>query len=919
MKLKSQKSMQIIVNWSSLLILFIYASFSVHAETSSYTLQFEPTRIFIDGDNIYYTSITPNQLRKYDMVNQTDTKLGDFGGRTLIWVEGDVIYTGEEYHDSHRKIWSINKNNNNINWENGNADWSFGSSMGADAIYIANGWNGVKKISKSTGETLWQGTSITRYCDDVVFDIKRKSLFATGYWSTTEIARINPDNGEKIWSKKGHTERTRVIDICDNKIWVYSGATEKLQTWDISTGELLNNFSDKPYSYIIVLGTDGSLPNGSEQDNGTALVWNNELQKLYKINIDDWSVLWESPDGVAPYPLMSSDYRAVIDDKGYVYCKDLNNPTQVIRYQLANIESEGPPKPEITSLSLIPRYKYSFEEWEFENIPSNKFSCLLLIETNVQIENLAIDAKLDNKDLNIDYANYFNSGETKKTILAQLYSSSEGNFESKELKIKINSLNSQDVNKELNETISMFCSNNSENKSFEINKDAYSFPNPKSGLSINELKEYFTTLNYPSNIAIQLVFRILRPSAGLCHGMASSSGAYFYDNSKYPNAEKMPAEWNPPSSDLMYDITSYHITQLRYFPKYMNQSKNEQIQNYNILKDNLKEGNASVISRKLKEDDSTLPTTHSVLVTKITEFSNLNQSVFTTYDSEIPGENADYIFDFDSNELNSLYYFYTFPQTTFLKRFDWLKSIVKDYLKFIGKKTYSVYFQKDTKDALLQDYQINMYIQNENGERTGYLEDGTFVNEIIGSEIIKIPVYEGSQDSITYINVPTEGVYTVYINSAESGQIYFEHNYISEDSNGVSVSADSIAINDNTTVIYDEKEPALIGIDITGDGKADFTKETVESLYTSIKTIKNVQDFILYPNPVKDNVTIDFGINTRLPERIELVNVNGRIIDSIIKVNDYKQIINTSGLTPGIYIIKGIYNDSQTAKKFVKY
>lgn len=72
--------------------------------------------------------------------------------------------------------------------------------------------------------------------------------------------------------------------------------------------------------------------------------------------------------------------------------------------------------------------------------------------------------------------------------------------------------------------------------------------------------------------------------------------------------------------------------------------------------------------------------------------------------------------------------------------------------------------------------------------------------------------------------------------------------------------------------------------------------------------------FSLYPNPAKDNLTIE--VNTNTEQRLEIVNLIGQtIFTSII---NKKVTVNTSVFPIGVYILK-LYTDKETVvRKFVK-
>jgi len=76
---------------------------------------------------------------------------------------------------------------------------------------------------------------------------------------------------------------------------------------------------------------------------------------------------------------------------------------------------------------------------------------------------------------------------------------------------------------------------------------------------------------------------------------------------------------------------------------------------------------------------------------------------------------------------------------------------------------------------------------------------------------------------------------------------------------------------------------------------------------------KNI--IFVYPNPTKDNLTIETNINTQ--QRVEILNLIGQTVYTTI-INNKKATINTSAFANGVYILK-LYTDKETVvRKFVK-
>ena len=88
----------------------------------------------------------------------------------------------------------------------------------------------------------------------------------------------------------------------------------------------------------------------------------------------------------------------------------------------------------------------------------------------------------------------------------------------------------------------------------------------------------------------------------------------------------------------------------------------------------------------------------------------------------------------------------------------------------------------------------------------------------------------------------------------------------------------------------------------------------------SVHSIKSVNKPLFYPNPVKDNLTIDFNQKNESLRYIEVLDLTGNIlIKKAIDGKPNKQIyINLSGLKTGILIIKLHYLNKTTVTRIFK-
>jgi hypothetical protein len=82
-----------------------------------------------------------------------------------------------------------------------------------------------------------------------------------------------------------------------------------------------------------------------------------------------------------------------------------------------------------------------------------------------------------------------------------------------------------------------------------------------------------------------------------------------------------------------------------------------------------------------------------------------------------------------------------------------------------------------------------------------------------------------------------------------------------------------------------------------------------------------VLSYKVYPNPVRDNATIEYSLNNNTSVSIKLYNVNGQLVNAIFDGNgeaEQKYIvkINTDGMKSGVYFLK-LTTDNNVVTKSV--
>lgn len=93
--------------------------------------------------------------------------------------------------------------------------------------------------------------------------------------------------------------------------------------------------------------------------------------------------------------------------------------------------------------------------------------------------------------------------------------------------------------------------------------------------------------------------------------------------------------------------------------------------------------------------------------------------------------------------------------------------------------------------------------------------------------------------------------------------------------------------------------------------------------YSAIRSINNTNSFdvTLYPNPVKNNLILNFSSEKVMDLQIEIVSTEGKLVLSKkiqIAQGESKQTINTASLNAGNYFLKCSSAEGEVALRFVK-
>lgn len=87
------------------------------------------------------------------------------------------------------------------------------------------------------------------------------------------------------------------------------------------------------------------------------------------------------------------------------------------------------------------------------------------------------------------------------------------------------------------------------------------------------------------------------------------------------------------------------------------------------------------------------------------------------------------------------------------------------------------------------------------------------------------------------------------------------------------------------------------------------------------RTENSTSTVVVYPNPTKDNITLQIQSTSQQKMHIDIINGNGKVVKALVinAVNGLnQQTVNVSSLQHGLYVVKIVSNNQTTISKFIK-
>jgi len=320
--------------------------------------------------------------------------------------------------------------------------------------------------------------------------------------------------------------------------------------------------------------------------------------------------------------------------------------------------------------------------------------------------------------------------------------------------------------------------------------------------------------------------------------MSGTAGAYFKEpNKKIFSGETYQQDSN--NTEIRQKISEYHLAQ--FLTGVTSKLDNPDMPSeYEEAKGIVEQGETPIIGIQYGETGR-----HAVLATKLTVLEGQNEAVFEFHDSNLPGTAYDFSYNLETDEKKTSYKAFG-PITKFVAldvddvplfpAVSWYRSVTAGLVDNIGKVFTSAFTSsgESGRTAALatktntSSEAVYVVVENDQGQRAGYLADGTKVNEIDGAVVKQAVTDSTTGGKATFVAVPPNGSYTSSIATSAAGDVRFEHAVPIDSSTAEVNYAESVAFTDASSGAYDETSKQ-IELDEDGDGTVDETISTESS------------------------------------------------------------------------------------------
>jgi parallel beta-helix repeat protein len=555
----------------------------------------------------------------------------------------------------------------------------------------------------------------------------------------------------------------------------------------------------------------------------------------------------------------------------------------------------------------------NYNPFNFQFLPNPDQGFISVKVSNVNTSQSALNIQMfvivDNNKLNLYVENSTATAVTDLTlaevkpknsvnVLAVLPSSAT-TIDSKKVQVIIQSINGVNAGLTTEDYVSNFPARNISKQTFSMSKDAYNFSNKS--VSKITLSEVVYKLSIKGIQGANEIYQMMEKHySGRCWGMVATAGSYFLGYAKPTDGD--PYTWDMGNVLVMDKITTTHIAQTQYSSNLVFGGSST----WNTLVGEMKKGNPVLLVL-----DKPTPPRHVVLATRVNYITAAKKALIEVYDSDSPNMFDNIILDLNNYSFNYHNYqsfapvvsnvFSDIDKTTSKSN---ILSTLFNALTKSGKKSYSVACP------------VYLSLTNSTGQKAGYLDDGTFVSEIPGTELYRSWTGELSGDSITTIHVPSNDTYFLKVKAFNSGYMRYEsYQPIREDSL-IILSADSIRLQQSTIIQSDEAKETNLRIDLTGNGSSFSTITLQQSTFLNTTVGVNIPTRLIsrsfsieqnFPNPFNPSTTIRYGLPARSSVRIIIYNVLGQVIKELLNTEQQagiQSVVWKANVSSGLYFYR---------------
>ncbi len=381
-----------------------------------------------------------------------------------------------------------------------------------------------------------------------------------------------------------------------------------------------------------------------------------------------------------------------------------------------------------------------------------------------------------------------------------------------------------------------FARRSSDGSSFTYGRDQYQFSN----LDAPSLAEWKS--GALSGVPVSMIMDWVVTQNGRCYGMSGSVGRYFLSPELKPLSGE-PNSWSSTSADVTEPVTNFHVIQFREgFTENLGiTSRPAHADEYSELTGLLRNGEPAIVAMYISDKQ-----VHAVLATKATVLHDSGVTLLGIYDSNAStyrrNQRAKYMHgsaSFSYQAGGSIYDGFRVDTVPEGSRASQPKKHVlataADVLGGWGRKLIGAACP------------VNAYVENGQGHRSGFLADGSYVNEIADVLVKRVATGDFEGDSLTVFYAPVQESLTLHSAAYADGAMNLEQMTPSANGGLELGIAPEISLTSSTIVTFTPATtgPSVVEVDTNGDGIPDESMVISETAVDSDGVVENESGAIL--------------------------------------------------------------------------